>query len=266
GLGNSAANSPTALSVDLHVPQAPDVPGALATPSVKNAVVTLPPGIQLSPSAGDGLQACSQDQFGLSNAAEPSCPDASKLGTAEIDSPISPDPLTGSIYLAQQHSNPFGSNFAMYVATEADGTLIKLAARIDANPLTGQLTTTFNNNPQLPFSDFKLNFSGGPRAVLATSGACGTFPVTSDVQPWSAPGSGPDAQRTASVSIASGCGGGFHPTFTAGLANPQGGSFSPFVLSFSRSDADQNISGLSLSMPPGFSAKLAGVAECSAAQ
>src|SRR5262249_33730718 len=97
GLGNSAANSPTALSVDLHVPQAPDVPGALATPSVKNAVVTLPPGIQLSPSAGDGLQACSQDQFGLSNAAEPSCPDASKLGTAEIDSPISPDPLTGSI-------------------------------------------------------------------------------------------------------------------------------------------------------------------------
>jgi hypothetical protein len=266
GLGNSAANSPTALSVDLHVPQAPDVPGSLATPSVKNAVVTLPPGIQLSPSAGDGLQACSQDQFGLSNAAEPACPDASKLGTAEIDSPISPDPLTGSIYLAQQHNNPFGSNFAMYVATEADGTLIKLAARIDANPLTGQLTTTFNNNPQLPFSDFKLNFFGGPRAVLATGGACGTFPVTSDVQPWSTPASGPDAQPTASVSISSGCVGGFHPTFTAGMVNPQGGSFSPFVLSFSRGDGDQNVSGLSVSLPPGFSAKLAGVAECSAAQ
>ena len=47
--------------------------------------------------------------------------DASKIGTAEIDSPISADPLTGSIYLAQQGNNPFGSTFAMYVATEADG-------------------------------------------------------------------------------------------------------------------------------------------------
>lgn len=265
-VGNSAADSPTALSVDLHVPQAPDVPGALATPAVKNAVVTLPAGIQLSPSAADGLQACSQDQFGATNAAEPTCPDASKIGTAEIDSPISPDPLTGSIYLAQQHNNPFGSNFAMYVATEADGTLIKLPARIDANPFTGQLTTTFNNNPQLPFSDFKLNFFGGPRAVLATGETCGTLPVTSDVQPWSTPASGPDAQPTATVAIASGCGGGFHPTFTAGLANPQGGSFSPFALSFSRSDSDQDLSGLSMSLPPGFSAKLAGVGECSAAQ
>lgn len=265
-LGNSAADSPTALSVDLHVPQAPDVPAALATPAVKNAAVMLPPGIQLSPSAADGLQACSQDQFGLTNAAEPSCPDASKLGTAEIDSPISPDPLTGSIYLAQQHSNPFGSNFAMYVATEADGTLIKLAARIDANPVTGQLTTTFNNNPQLPFSDFKLNFFGGPRAALATGSTCGTFPVTSNVQPWSTPASGPDAQPTTSLAIDSGCVGGFHPTFTAGLANPQGGSFSPFALSFSRSDTDQNISGLSVSLPPGFSAKVAGVAQCTGAQ
>lgn len=265
-LGSSAADSPTALSVDLHVPQAPDVPGSLATPAVKNAVVTLPQGIQLSPSAADGLQACSQAQFGVTSPAEPSCPDASKIGTAEIDSPISADPLLGSIYLAQQHSNPFGSNFAMYVATEADGTLIKLPARIDANPLTGQLTTTFSNNPQLPFTDFKLNFFGGPRAVLATGGVCGTLPVTGDVQPWSTPGSGPDATPTASVSIASGCAGGFHPTFTAGMANPQGGSYSPFVLSVTRSDADQDISGLSVSLPPGFSAKLAGVAQCTGAQ
>jgi hypothetical protein len=265
GLGSSAADSPSALSVDLHVPQAPDSPTGLVTPDVRNAVVTLPQGIALSPSAADGLQGCSQDQFGVSTPAEPACPDASKIGTAEIDSPISADPLTGSIYFAQQHSNPFGSNFAIYVATEADGVLIKLAARIDANPFTGQLTTTFTNNPQLPFSDFKLNFFGGPRAVLATGESCGTFGVSSNVQPFSSPDSGPNGTPTASVTISSGCVGGFRPTFAAGLANAQAGSFSPFSLSFSRSDADQDLSGLSVSLPAGVSAKLAGVPLCSEA-
>ena len=259
----TAADSPAGVDVDVHVPQAPDKASALATPDLENAVVSLPPAIALSPAAADGLQACSQDQFGLSTSAEPTCPDASKIGTAEIDSPISADPLTGSIYFAQQGNNPFGSTFAIYVATEADGVLIKLAARIDANPVTGQLTTTFDNNPQLPFTDFKLDFGGGPRAALMTGQSCGTFPVSSDMQPWSAPGSGADATPSTSVSISSNCGGGFAPSFTAGSTNTQAGAYSPFALSFMRSDSDQDLSGLSLSLPAGVSAKLADVPLCS---
>jgi hypothetical protein len=262
GLGSGQADSPTSVSVDVHVPQAPDVPGGLATPSLKNAVVTLPPSINLSPSAADGLQACTQAQFGLNNANEPACPDASKIGTAEIDSPISADPLTGGIWLAQQNANPFNSTFAMYVATEADGTLIKLAARIDANPSTGQLTTTFTNNPQLPFSDFKLNFFGGARAALTTGETCGTGTVNTDIQPWSSPGTGADAHPTTTVSVNAGCASGFAPTFNAGMANTQAGSFSSFGLSFTRSDSDQDLSGLTVTLPQGVSAKLAGVAMC----
>ena len=265
GLGSGQADSPTSVSVDVHVPQAPDVPNGLATPSLKNAVVALPPSINLSPSAADGLQACTQAQFGLNTASEPACPDASKIGTAEIDSPISADPLTGGIWLAQQNANPFGSTFAMYVATEADGTLIKLAARIDANPSTGQLTTTFTNNPQLPFTDFKLNFFGGARAALTTGETCGTGTVNTDIQPWSSPGSGADAHPTTTVSVNSSCVSGFAPAFTAGMANTQAGSFSPFGLSFTRSDSDQDLSGLTVTLPPGVSAKLAGVAMCSEA-
>src|ERR1700729_346242 len=262
GLGSGQADSPTSVSVDVHVPQAPDVPGGLATPSLKNAVVTLSPSINLSPSAADGLQACTQAQFGLNTADEPTCPDASKIGTAEIDSPISADPLTGGIWLAQQNANPFNSTFAIYVATEADGTLIKLAARIDANPSTGQLTTTFTDNPQLPFSDFKLNFFGGARAALTTGETCGTGPVNTDIQPWSSPDSGADAHPTTTVSVNSGCVSGFAPTFNAGMANTQAGSFSSFGLSFTRADSDQDLSGLTVTLPPGVSAKLAGVAMC----
>ncbi len=269
GVGPSSADSPSAVSVDVHVPQAPDDAGSLATPSLKSAVVTLPPGIQLSPAAANGLQACSEAQFGPNTSAEPACPDASKIGTAEIDSPISADPLTGGIWLAQQNANPFGSTFAIYVATEADGTLIKLSAKISANPSTGQLTTTFDGtpqfpgNPQLPFSDFKLNFFGGPGAALMTGETCGTFNGSTDIAPWSSPGSGPDSSPVPTVTIGAPCGGAFAPTFTAGSTNAQAGSFGPFELSFGRADTDQDLSGLTVSLPPGVSAKLAGVAECS---
>jgi hypothetical protein len=275
GVGTPSADSPTAVSVDVHVPQAPDNPVSLATPSLKSAVVTLPQGIALSPAAADGLQACSEAQFGPDTSAEPTCPNASKIGTAEIDSPISADPLTGGIFLAQQNANPFGSTFAIYVATEADGTLIKLAAKIDANPATGQLTTTFDGmpafggnpafvgNPQLPFSDFKLNFFGGPRAALMTGETCGTFSGSTDIQPWSAPDSGADSTPVPTVTIGAPCGGGFSPTFAAGSANAQAGAFSPFALSFTRSDSDQDLSGLTVTLPPGVSAKLANVPLCS---
>ncbi len=261
----TAADSPSGLNVDLHVPQAPNVPSSLATPNVKNASVTLPQGFSLSPSAADGLQACSEAQFGLDNASEPTCPNASKIGTAEIDSPINADPLTGGIFLAQQNANPFGSTFAIYVATEADGVLIKLAANVQTNPVTGQITTTFTNNPQLPFSDFKLDFFGGARATFASPERCGSFTTTSDVRPYSSPQSGADATSSDAFAINSGCVGGFAPTFTAGTVNPQAGSFSPFELSFTRSDSDQDLSGLTVNLPAGVSAKLAGVPECSEA-
>jgi hypothetical protein len=258
----TAADSPSGLDVDLHVPQAPNDPTALATPDVKTASVTLPPGFTLSPSAADGLQACSEAQFGLDTASEPTCPNASKIGTAEIDSPIQPDPLVGGIYLARQNANPFGSTFAIYVATESDGVLIKLAANVQPNPATGQITTTFSNNPQLPFTDFKLHFFGGPRATFATPQSCGSFTTTSDVTPYSSPASGGAATPSDTFAINSGCAAGFKPTFTAGAVSSQAGSFSPFELSFSRSDTDQNLSGLTVTLPPGVSAKLAGVPEC----
>jgi hypothetical protein len=256
------ADSPAGLNVDLHVPQAPDDPSALATPALKTAIVTLPAGVAVSPAAADGLQACTPAEIGMNNASEPSCPNASKVGSAEIDSALVSDPLVGSIYLAQQNNNPFGSLLAIYVSTEADGVLIKLAADVSANPLTGQLTTTFDNNPQLPFTDFKLNFFGGPRAALSTPETCGSFPVTSSISSWAG---GTPATPSDSIPISSGCVNGFAPTFIAGVSNPQAGASSTFTLSFGRSDTDQELSGLTVSLPPGLLAHIGSVPMCSAA-
>jgi hypothetical protein len=255
----TTADSPTGLDVDIHVPQSPDTESSLATPDLKTAVVTLPTGTVVSASAADGLQACSESQFGWGNASEPTCPNASKIGSAEIDSPIQPDPLVGGIYLAQQNANPFGSLLAIYVAAESDGVLIKLAGHVVPNPVTGQLVTTFNNNPQLPFSDFKLDFFGGARAAVATPENCGTFTATSALTPWNGAGA---AAPTDSFAINAGCVSGFSPTFTAGSTSTEAGAFTPFALSLSRSDTDQELSGLTVTLPPGLLADIASVPLC----
>jgi hypothetical protein len=263
----TAADSPSGLLVDLHMPQN-DNPTGLAEADLKTAVVTLPQGVSVSPSAANGLAACSPDQIGLGNANEPSCPDASKVGSVEVDTPLLPNPLKGGVYVAQQNDNPFGSLLAIYVTADdpVSGVLVKLAGHVVPDPVTGQLQTTFDNNPQLPFSDFKLDFFGGPHGVLATPESCGRFTTSTSMTPWSAPGSGPAATPSDSFTLDSGCVSGFSPSFTAGTTNPQAGRFSPFVLSFSRSDTDKDLSGLSVKLPPGMVAKLAGVGECSEQQ
>ncbi|HEY2766766.1 MAG TPA: hypothetical protein VGI76_00835 [Solirubrobacteraceae bacterium] len=261
-----SADSPTGLDVDLKVPQT-ETPGGLATPQLRKAVVTLPAGMAVNPAAADGLAACSQAQIALASAAAPSCPDASKIGSVEIDTPLLSAPLEGSVYLAAQGDNPFGSLLAMYVVAEGSGVLLKLPGRIDADPATGQLTTTFDNQPQQPFSELKLSLSGGPRAALVNPPACGTFTATSALTPWS---SSTAATPSSSFDVTSGPGGGacpsprpFSPTFTAGTTSNQASGFSPFVLSLTRQDGEQPLAGLSETLAPGLLAKIAGVPRCS---
>ena len=40
---------------------------------------------------------------------------------------------------------------------------MRLIGNVSANPLTGQLTTTFAENPQVPFSSFQLHSTVGRR-------------------------------------------------------------------------------------------------------
>lgn len=258
----TVADSPSALDVDIQVPQSSD-PTALAEANLQDVTVTLPAGIAVSPSGANGLQACTEAEIGLSNDDAPACPSASALGTVEIDTPLLATPLEGSVYLAQQTANPFGSLLALYVTAQADGVLVKLAGQVSANPTTGQLSTTFDDNPQLPFSALKLDFFGGPNAPLSTPSACGTYTTTSSLSPWSGMAA---AAASTSFTINSGCASGFAPTFAAGTTSTRAGAYSPFVLSFARADTDQYLTGLDVTLPPGALAKISGVTECTAAE
>ncbi len=259
----TTADSPTGLGVELKVPQSEE-PGALATPPLRNASVKLPAGLTVNPSAATGLGACSEAQIGLGSPDAPTCPESSKVGTVEVNTPALAGTLMGSIYLATQNENPFHALLAGYIVIDdpTTGVVVKIPGNLTPDPSTGQITGVFDNNPQFPVSDLKLHFFGGSRGNLATPNACGVFTTTSDLMPWSAPDSGPDATPSDGFPIDAGCANAFNPTFTAGSVDPQAGGYSPFTLSLSRSDGEQNLAGISVTLPPGLLGKIAGIPLC----
>ncbi|MGH2913184.1 MAG: hypothetical protein ACRDJ3_11995, partial [Solirubrobacteraceae bacterium] len=267
------ADKPSGLDFELNVPQSEKM-GAIATAALKRTVASFPEGFTVDPSAGDGLAACSEAQIGWEesspgtmkfNGAPPSCPQASKIGTLELETPLVPHKLEGELFLAAQNENPFHSTLATYIVVNdpITGVLIKIAGKLEADPHTGRLTATFPENPSLPFSNLKLHFFGGPRASLATPEHCGSFTTTTEMEPWSAPASGPPDAPFDQFLIDEACPSGFDPSFNAGSTNLQSGAYSPFLLSLSRSDKDQELAGLSETLPPGLLAKLSGVTLCS---
>jgi hypothetical protein len=252
------AGSPAGFSVKVHVPQS-DNPDGLATATLKKAVVTLPKGVSVSPSSADGLGACSTAQIRLNDGSMPDCPDNAKIGTVTVDTPLLDDPLTGSIYLAKQGSNPFNSLLAIYLVASGDGVVVKLAGHVEPDPVTGQLKTTFDNNPQLPFSDFTLTFKDGPRAALANPRTCGDYTTTAELTPW---GEGPVVTATDGFTIDTNCSHGFKPSFDAGTTNPAGGATTSFTMNMGRSDTDDELSTVSMTMPPGLLGNLKDISLC----
>jgi hypothetical protein len=270
-----AGDSPTGLSVDVHVPQTNNFTEK-ATANLRKAVVTLPEGLVLNPSAANGLEACSSAQVGFDNVTgkpdnnQPSCPNASKIGEVEVDTPLLPNVLPGSVYLAKPYDNPFNSLLAIYaiVNDPATGVLLKLAGHVETDPNTGRLTTTFDDGPQLAFTDFKLKFFGGAGATLRTPAVCGTYSTTSVITPWSAPESGPPATPSDSYPISNNCASSADtlansPSFEAGAESPIAGKYTPFLVHLKREDDSQQFSKLTISPPPGLVAKLADTPACS---
>jgi hypothetical protein len=208
------------------------------------------------------------------NEAQPTCPDGSKLGTAEIKTPVLDSPLVGTIYLAAQEENPFGSLLAIYLVVNdpLTGIVIKLPGEIQADPVTGQLTTVFDNSPQLPFEDLVLEFrGGGPRSELATSEICGTSQTEGEWTPWSAPESGPPAITSDPLTVTSNCASSpsarpFSPSFEAGTTSTQAGAYSPLVIKVNRKDGEQELTRLNFTLPAGLIGKAAGIPYCSDAQ
>jgi hypothetical protein len=255
-----AADAPTGLDVDLRVPQ-DDAPDGLSTAHVKKVVTTLPVGMSVSASAAAGQGACAPDQIGLGTDLPVTCPDSSKVGTVEVHSPLLEEPLQGDVILAKQNDNPFGSLLALYIVANGPGFVVKLPGRVDTNAVTGQLTATFDNNPQLPFDKLHVRLRGGSLAPLATPAKCGTYTTHTQVTSWA---SDVPVERDSSMVIDEGCEPGpFSPSFGAGSDNPVAGADSPFSLTVARRDRDQVLKTIDdVSLPTGLLGRVASVPLC----
>jgi hypothetical protein len=279
------AESPSGIDVDINVddPRLTE-PTGTADSDIEKAVVTLPVGVTTNPSIANGLQACTKSQYLSENVASlpgTGCPEASKIGSVEVETPLltkegsdgtEAEVLKGSLYVAKQHDNPFDNLLSIYMVIKDPelGILVKQAGRVEPNHSNGQLTTTFEGLPPLPFSHFHLHFREGPRAPLTTPATCGMYPIVSvlypydhDLQP---------VEETATFEINGGAGGGAcassagalpsSPAFSAGTLDSRAGIYSPFVLHLSRADGSQQFSRISTTLPNGLLGKLAGIPYC----
>jgi hypothetical protein len=282
--------------------QLPEIEGALnqSTSHVRSARVTLPLGMGINPSAANGLKACTDAQFGKGTRnADSTCPAASRVGTVEVDTPPLPDgSLSGPVYIGQQLSRDptSGEEYRIFVEPKSAryDIVARLLGKVRADPQTGQLTTTFDDGPlggipipglpQVPFKSFRIHFNGGPHAPLTSPPTCGPNRTATTMTPWSSalgivppggdegPSTDPPATASSDFALTSLPGGGncpktmaarpFSPGFGARTTNPKGGAFTQFNVDVTRSDGNQELKGVNLDLPPGLTAKLAGVRYC----
>ncbi len=282
----TTASTPTGATVKVKVPQEASLnPGGVAVSAIKDTTVVLPQGLTLNPAGANGLEACTEAEMGFekqdpvtgmnlftSTLGNPSCPKASKVGTVTIKSPDLANPLGGSVYVAAQNENPFGSLFALYVVADdpVSGVLVKLAGKLTLDETTGQMRATFENTPDAPIEELEMHFFGGDDATLATPSKCGTYTTAASFTPWSG---GEPVVASPEFAITAGPHGGacpgtlpFAPHVTSGTTSNRAGAYSDFTTTISREDGEQAIEGVSLRTPPGFSGMLKGVALCPEAQ
>lgn len=268
----ATAGVPSGYSIDVHVPQSEDPTAPLANASLRDAVVRLPAGLTLSPSAANGLQSCSDEAFGLHSEAPIECPPRSQVGTATVLTPLLDSPLTGAIYLGTPTCNPCGPSDAaggalarLLLSVHGFGVTVKLAGSVSIDQASGQLTATFEGSPQLPFEDLTLAFAGGARAPLANPPQCGSLIASASLTPYSGQPSGEQTSNRLEVTECDRSR--FAPTLLAGVTPNLAGRQpqTAFALSISRSDRDQRLQSVDVALPRGLDATLANVARCPAA-
>jgi hypothetical protein len=250
----------------------------------RKAVVTLPEGMTVNPSLAAGLSSCSAAGYAAEAATSAfgaGCPETSKIGSFTVRSQLFDEVVNGAIFLATPDDretgapgaeNPFDSLLALYLVAKipARGVVVKVAGKLIPDLASGRLTATFDDLPQLPYSNLKLHFREGQRAPLVTPSACGAFATEVALTPWNDPGA---VTRSApQFTIAKGIGAGeacptgavppFAPGSIGGALSGGAGSYTPFYLNLTRSDSEQEFTSYSATLPPGLTGKIAGIPYC----
>jgi hypothetical protein len=277
------SDAPDGAEVTISTPQN-QKPAELASSHLRTVQVTLPAGMTLNPSAAHSLEACTPEQVAISPAKPTNtCPSGSKIGTVTVETPVVLAPkglpaehegvLTGNIYLGKPASSLIeGPPYTIYVTAESGeyGVGLVQMGTVVPNEATGQLTTTFAESPQSPFSSFVMHFNPGALAPLANPLVCGAATTTASLAPWS--GNPASAFSPVFVVDANGKGGAcpsplpFSLGQSTAAAPSTGGANTNFTLNLTRADGQQYLSKVSATLPPGLVGKIPAVPLCAEPQ
>ena len=265
GLTTIEADSASGLDIQLRADQF--LSGSAPSPStLRTAVMTLPEGMTINPDAADGQTACTDEQARFGTNAAGRCPDNSKIGTIEVETPALDGPLEGSLYIGEPRP---GDQYRVFMIFDGFGVHAKLFASFRPDPRTGQITMEVKDLPQTPFEEFDLHLFASDRGLIATPTRCTIYGAEATLTPWN--GLAAPQRARPVVGVSSGpnetpCPGTirpFKPRLVAGTSHPISGDFSNFTLRLDRDDGDQFLGDLNFRMPPGFTGDLSGIAYCS---
>jgi hypothetical protein len=278
--GAKAVDSPETTTVDVGIPF--DANSPIADSYLKTAKVTLPEGVGINPSAANGLASCSEAQFGYHTAQPVTCPAASQIGTVDIETPALPaGSIKGEVFVGEPLKNGPGVSgtgeqfrILIHAYSVRYGVNVRLRGSVFPDPTTGQLTAIVPENPQATFRDFRLHFTGGPKGVLSSAPTCGTNTTTTEFTPWSenADQNKPTSNTEMKVDPAGGAcpttlaNRKFTPAFTTASDTTTAAQYSPYRIHIGRTDGQQEIKAVNITLPKGLVGKLAGIPYCGEAE
>jgi|HubBroStandDraft_3_1064219.scaffolds.fasta_scaffold03920_2 hypothetical protein len=267
---STQSDQPDGATIKVEVPQNAS-PTAVDSSMLKDARVTLPEGMTLNPSAANGLEACTDNEFGKGTTAPVKCPAGSQVGNDTIETPDLPaGSLTGAVYLGQPlSSNPeSGQEYRIFIDAEAPayGVSVRLEGNVSANAGSGQLTTAVLEDPQVPFSDFIVNLGAGEHTPLANPLACGAASTSAGLTPYSGnPAAGPFVSFPIDFDGKAGaCPAPLPFTLSQGAASTPstGAANTSFAFALTRADGQQYLSKLSTTLPEGLVGRIPTVTPC----
>ncbi|HXA53719.1 MAG TPA: hypothetical protein VNV37_02480, partial [Solirubrobacteraceae bacterium] len=151
------SDQPTGMTTTLTVPHATGAEEKdIDSSQLDNAIVTLPEGMTLNPSAAHGLEACRRSQIGLGTRNKATCPYGSKIGTVTINVPdLPPESLKGNIYLGESESGGSESGqitsqpYTIYLNAESEryGVTVRVKGTVEGNETTGRVVAKFEKTP-----------------------------------------------------------------------------------------------------------------------
>jgi Cu/Ag efflux protein CusF len=253
----STAWTPTALGVQLNLPPA-------ANQATLRKLVLALPGFRLNAPGANGLTACTATQLTAQI-----CPANSQVGTAWLDTSLLPidggtgHSLTGKVYL-ETPGNSAADRYKLAVQLSGK-TTITLRGTAVVDETTGEMTTVFDNLPDIPFDAFRVDLTGAANPILLNPQSCGISAAAATLTPWSASSSTDDVTLAKNLTINGCTTHGFAPTNSVTLSTSNAGAHPDAQFVIDRPDGDQDLKSVSVSLPPGFLGSAAAVPQCAVA-